>query len=320
MAVPIPIGVWHWAGFILFILAAVALDLGLFHREARVMRVREALLWSGIWLLLALLFAVALAQWRGREESLQFLAGYLVEFSLSLDNVLAIAVIFSSFGVAAENQHRVLCLGIVGALLMRGMMIGASAALLQSFHWLLYLMGLFLVVTGLRWAFSRPAAARPQDNRAIRLARKFFHVSSGADGGRFVTISKGRRALTPLALVLLAVETTDLIFAVDSIPAVFAVTQDAFIVFTSNIFAILGLRSLYFVLAGAMVSFRYLRTGLAGVLVIIGLKMLAARWLTVPTSLSLGVVVAMVAGSILCSILAGRRERQSKGEKNNHES
>jgi len=164
------------------------------------------------------------------------------------------------------------------------------------------------VVTGLRWGFSRPVAARPQDNRAIRLARKIFHVSAGPDGGQFVTMSEGRRALTPLALVLVAVETTDLIFAVDSIPAVFAVTQDAFIVFTSNIFAILGLRSLYFVLAGAMGSFRYLRTGLAGVLVVIGLKMLLARWLTVPTSLSLGVVGVMVAGSIVWSILAARRE------------
>src|SRR5580658_7436963 len=301
MAAPIPIQVWHWAGFILFVLLAVALDLGVFHRAARVVKVRQALLWSGIWLALALLFACALAQWRTREESLQFLAGYLVEFSLSLDNVLAMALIFASFGVAAEQQHRVLCLGIVGALLMRGMMIGASAALLQSFHWLLYLMGLFLVVTGLRWGFSKPSAARPQDNRAIRLARKFFPVSANFDGGRFVTLADGRRALTPLALVLLAVETTDLIFAVDSIPAVFAVTQNGFIVFTSNIFAILGLRSLYFVLAGAVESFRYLRTGLAAVLVVVGLKMLVARWFKVPTNLSLGLVAVILAAAMLCS-------------------
>jgi tellurite resistance protein TerC len=287
------------------------LDLGLFHRAARVVKMREALLWSGIWLLLALVFAGVLAQWRSQEESLQFLAGYFVEFSLSLDNVLAIAIIFASFGVAAERQHRVLCLGIVGALLMRGMMIGASAALLQSFHWLLYVMGLFLVVTGLRWGFFKQAEARPQANPAIRLARKFFRVSAEFDGGRFLTTIGGRRALTPLALVLLAVETTDLIFAVDSIPAVFAVTQDAFIVFTSNIFAILGLRSLYFVLAGAMGSFRYLRTGLAGVLVVVGLKMMLARWLKVPTSLSLGVVVVIVAGSIVWSILAARREKDA---------
>ena len=295
MAAPIPIRAWHWAGFILFILVCVGLDLGLFHRTARAVKVRQALLWTGMWLLLALLFAGLLAQWRGPEESLQFLAGYLVEYSLSLDNVLAIAVIFASFGVAPEQQHRVLSLGIVGALIMRGLVIGAGAALLQSFHWLLYGMGLFLVVTGLRWGFSKPATVRPHDNPVIRLARKIFPVSDSFDGSRFVTMLGGRRALTPLALVLLAVETTDLIFAVDSIPAVFAVTQDAFIVFTSNIFAILGLRSLYFVVAGAIGSFRYLRTGLACVLVVVGLKMLLVPWWRMPTSLSLGVVSVIVA-------------------------
>jgi tellurite resistance protein TerC len=309
MAAPIPIRAWHWAGFILAILVWVWLDLAVFQRAPRVVKMRQALLWSGMWLLLALLFAGLLAQWRSQEESLQFLTGYLVEYSLSLDNVLAMSVIFASFGVAVEHQHRVLSLGIVGALLMRGMMIGAGAALLQTFHWLLYLMGLFLVVTGLRWGFSKPAAMRPQENPVIRLARKFFPVSAGFDGGRFVTMAGGRRALTPLALVLLAVETTDLIFAVDSIPAVFAVTQNAFLVFTSNIFAILGLRSLYFVMAGAIGSFRYLRTGLAGVLVVIGLKMLLARWLQVPTSLSLGVVLVIVAVAMVCSILAARRDK-----------
>jgi tellurite resistance protein TerC len=309
MAAPTPIRAWHWAGFILFILLCAGLDLGLFHRAPRVMRTREALLWSGLWFLLALLFACLLTHWRGQEESLQFLTGYLVEFSLSLDNLLAMSVIFASFGVAAEQQHRVLCWGIVGALLMRGVMIGAGAVLLQSFHWLLYLMGLFLVVTGLRWGFSKQAAARPQNNPAIRFARKLFPVSAGFDGARFVTMAGGRRALTPLALVLLAIETTDLIFAVDSIPAVFAVTQKAFLVFTSNMFAVLGLRSLYFVLAGAMKSFRYLRTGLACVLVVIGLKMLTARWWSVPTSLSLGAVLVIVAAALVCSVLAARGEK-----------
>jgi len=313
MAVPIPITVWHWAGFILFILVAVALDLGVFHRQPRVVKMREALLWTGFWLLLALLFAGALAQWRTRQESLQFLAGWLVEFSLSLDNLLAITVIFASFGVATERQHRVLCWGIVGALLMRGAMICASAVLLQSFHWLLYVMGLFLVVTGLRWGFSKPAPARPQDHPIVRLARRFFPVSDGFDGGRFVTMAGGKRTLTPLALVLLAVETTDLVFAVDSIPAVFAVTQDAFIVFTSNIFAILGLRSLYFVLTGALGHFRYLRIGLACVLVVIGLKMLAARWWHVPASLWLSVVAGIVAIAIGCSVLAARRDKARGG-------
>jgi tellurite resistance protein TerC len=311
MAAPIPIRAWHWAGFILVILFLVGLDLRLFDRAPRVMKMRRALLWSGIWLLLALLFARALAQWRNQEESLQFLAGYLIEFSLSLDNVLAMTVIFSSFGLVPEQQHRVLCWGIVGALLMRGLFIGVGAALLQTFHWLLYLMGLFLVVTGLRWGFSTPTAPRPQENFAIRLARKIFPISASFDGGRFLTTVGGRRALTPLAVALLAVETADLVFAVDSIPAVFAVTQNAFLVFTSNIFAILGLRSLYFVVAGAMKSFRYLRIGLAGVLIVIGLKMLAARWLSVPTVLSLGVVAAILAVAMVCSTLAARREKKN---------
>jgi tellurite resistance protein TerC len=312
MAAPIPIRAWHWAGFILAVLFCLALDLGVFHRASRPVKTREALLWTGVWLLLALLFACALVQWRSREESLQFLTAYLVEFSLSLDNLFAIAVIFAAFGVPAEQQHRVLSWGILGALIMRGFIIGAGAVLLQSFHWLLYLVGLFLVVTGLRWALSKAAITQPQDNLAIRWARKLFRVSTGYDSGRFVTIAEGRRALTPLALVLLAVETSDLIFAVDSIPAVFAVTQNAFIVFTSNIFAILGLRSMYFVLAGAMRSFRYLRTGLACVLIVIGLKMFAARWYSISTGLSLGIVLAIVAAALVFSILATNREAASK--------
>jgi tellurite resistance protein TerC len=310
MPVPIPIRAWHWAGFILFVLISVGLDLGLFHRSPGVVKTRQALLWCGMWLLFALLFAGLLAQWRGREDSLQFLAGYLVEYSLSLDNILAIALIFASFGVAAEHQRRVLSWGIIGALLMRGWIIGAGAVLLQHFHWLLYLMGLFLVVTGLRWGFFTAAAARPRDNLVIRLVRKFFPVSAVFDGGRFVTMAGGRRALTPLAVALVAVETADLVFAVDSIPAVFAVTQNAFLVFTSNMFAILGLRSLYFVVAGAMGAFRNLRAGLACVLVVIGLKMLAAPWLNVAASLTLGAVLLIVAVAIVSSILAARREKK----------
>jgi tellurite resistance protein TerC len=271
------------------------------------MKMREEMAWSLVWVSLAGLFAVALARWRSPEESLQFLTGYLVEFSLSLDNLFAIALVFGAFGVAAQWQHRVLFWGVAGALLMRGLMIGVGAVLLKSFHWLLFPLGAFLVVTGVRWGLRRQPLARPADNSFIRLARKLLPISAGFDGGRFVTVADGRRMLTPLALVLLAVETADLIFAVDSIPAVFAVTQDAFIVFTSNIFAILGLRSLYFVLSGAMEHFRYLRAGLAAVLVFIGLKMLAARWFGVPTGVSLGVVLGIVAVSMLWSTLAARR-------------
>ncbi|HUD46976.1 MAG TPA: TerC/Alx family metal homeostasis membrane protein [Candidatus Baltobacteraceae bacterium] len=316
MPAPVPITAWHWAGFILVILLLVALDLGVFHRFARVVKLREALLWTSVWIMLALLFARGLAHWRGQEESLQFLTGYLVEFSLSMDNVFAIAVIFSSFGVSGAHQYRVLYWGIAGALLMRGLMIGVGAALLQTFQWVSLAVGAFLVLTGIQWAFSRQPVVRSGENLLVRLARKAFPISPGFEGDHFLTWIGARRALTPLALVLLAVETTDLLFAVDSIPAIFAVTQNAFIVFTSNIFAILGLRSLYFVLAGAIAYFRYLRTGLAIILVFIGLKMLLARWHSIPTIISLAVVLAILALSIGSSIVAARFGKPAMTKKN----
>jgi tellurite resistance protein TerC len=215
-------------------------------------------------------------------------------------------MIFTAFDVAGAHQYRVLYWGIAGALLMRGLMIGVGATLLQTFPWVSLIVGAFLVLTGIQWAFSRQEIVRPEKNLVVRLARKVFPVSPGFEGDRFLTWIGARRALTPLALVLLAVETTDLLFAVDSIPAIFAVTQNAFIVFTSNIFAILGLRSLYFVLAAAMGHFRYLRAGLAAILVFIGLKMLLVRWHPMPTVVSLAVVLAILALSVGSSILAAR--------------
>jgi tellurite resistance protein TerC len=292
--------------FILVIQVFLALDLGVFHRFAHVVKLKEALLWTSVWVFLALLFARGLAHWRGEEESLQFLTGYVVEVSLSMDNVFAIAMIFTAFGVAEAHQHRVLYWGIAGALLMRGLMIGVGAALLQSFQWVSLALGAFLVLTGIQWAVSRQPIVRPEGNLVVRLARKILPVSPAFEGDRFLTRINARRALTPLALVLVIVETTDLLFAVDSIPAIFAVTRSPFIVFTSNIFAILGLRSLYFVLAGAVGYFRYLRSGLAVVLVFIGLKMLLARWHPLSTGISLTVVLAIVALSICFSILAAR--------------
>lgn len=303
-----PITAWHWLGFVLAILVLVALDLRVFHRFAHVVRMKEALLWSSLWVLLALIFARFLLSWRGREESLQFLTGYLIEFSLSMDNVFAIVMIFSYFGVEAAEQHRVLYWGIIGALVMRGLMIGVGAALILTFHWLLYLLGAFLLLTGIKWGFSKQEMARPEKNGIIRLARRVFPVSAQLDGSKFITIVNGRRVLTPLALVLLTVETTDLLFAIDSIPAIFAVTQNAFIVFTSNIMAVLGLRSLYFVLAGAIRYFRHLRGGLAGVLIFIGAKMLLVRWHPISTSLSLAAVGTILAFSILWSVVTAHRE------------
>ncbi len=310
MPARVPITFWHWAGFICVILIFLALDLGVFRRSSRIVKPKEALLWSAGWFFLAMLFAYGLAAWRGTDESLEFVTGYFVEFSLSMDNAVAIALIFTSFGVAARQQHRVLFWGVLGALVMRGTMIGLGTALIQNFRWVLYVMGAFLIFTGIKWGFSKQAAVQPENNPVLRFARKIFPVSSEGDGDKFLTWTNGRRALTPLALVLLMVETTDLIFAVDSIPAIFAVTQKAFIVFTSNIFAILGLRSLYFAVTGAIQHFRFLKTGLAGVLIFVGAKMLAAPWYAMPTSLSLAVVAAIIALSMGLSILAVRREKK----------
>ncbi len=308
---------WHWAGFILFVLVCIAVDMGAFNRRARAVTFREALSWSAVWLALALLFAGLLIPWRGREEATEFVTGYLIELSLSLDNILVIALIFAAFKVPAAYQRRVLVWGILGALVMRGAMIGVGAALVQNFSWVLYVFGAFLVVTGVKMFFAKHRDVDPERNPVIRFARKLFPISPAMEGQNFTTRLNGRHALTPLALVLLLVETTDLIFAVDSVPAVFAVTQKAFIVFTSNVFAVLGLRSLYFLLAGALGMFRYLTAGLAIVLVFIGVKMLLAphgshesKWFQVeiPTVTSLLGVAAILAVAIALSVTAARRE------------
>ncbi|MGA3180360.1 MAG: TerC/Alx family metal homeostasis membrane protein [Terracidiphilus sp.] len=295
---------WHWAGFVLIVLVCLALDLGAFRRKSASGTFRESLRWSVLWLLLALSLAAALAVWRGPEQSLQFLAGYVVEYSLSLDNLFAMALIFSWFGVPPPLQHRVLFWGIIGALVMRGLMIGAGMALLREWNWLLYFLGAFLLWAGCKWGFSRQAPVQPEKNRLVRLARKFFPVTRDFDGRKFFGLVAGRRALTPLALALLTIEATDLAFATDSIPAIFAVTQDPFLLFTSNICAVLGLRSLYFVLAGAMGCFRYLKTGVALVLVFIGSKMLLSHWQPVSTAVTLAVVAGVIGVSILLSLAA----------------
>ena len=299
---------WHWGGFIAVILMFLALDLGVFHRKAHVVQFKEALMWTFIWFSVAMLFAGAVNLWRNREESLEFVTGYIIELSLSMDNVFVIALIFSYFRVPLFFQHRVLFWGILGALIMRGVMIGVGAALIQRFHWMLYVLGAFLIITGIKMIFSGDDGVHPEKNWVIRIARKFFPVATEFEGQRFLTQINGRTALTPLALVLLMVETTDLVFAVDSIPAIFAVTQKPFLVFTSNVFAILGLRSLYFVLANAIGYFRFLKAGLSIVLVFIGSKMLVAKWdIIIPTVTSLIVVAAIIGLSVLFSIIAARR-------------
>ena len=308
---------WHWTGFILCILIFLALDLGLFHRRARVVKFKEAIAWTALWFALAMLFAGAMAHWRGRDEAVQFTAGYIIELSLSLDNVMVIALIFGWFHVPPAYQHRLLFWGILGALVMRGAMIAGGVALIREFEWVLYVFGAFLVFAGIKMIFAGEKIVQPEKNLALRLARKLFPVTSDFAGGKFFTRLDGRFALTPMTLVLLLVETTDLIFAVDSVPAVFSVTRQAFIVFTSNVFAILGLRSLYFVLAGAMDYFRYLKIGLSAVLVFIGVKMLiephgsAAQWFQVqiPTGPSLLVVAMILFIAIALSVAAAWHEK-----------
>lgn len=310
---------WHYAGFVVVVLFFLALDLGVFHRQARVIRFKEALGWTAVWFALAMAFAGYVNHLRGREEALQFVTGYIIELSLSMDNVFVIALIFAYFKVPLQYQHRVLFWGIIGALMMRGVMIGAGSALIKSFSSILYLFGAFLIFTGIKMLFSDDDGVEPEKNWAVRLARKFYPISKDFNGQRFTTHEGGRLVLTPLFLVLLMVETTDLIFAVDSIPAIFAITQKTFIVFTSNIFAILGLRSLYFVLAEAIGMFRYLKLGLSFVLVFIGVKMLIdphdadPKWFQykIATNLSLVVIAGIIISSILVSMLLPRTETES---------
>ena len=309
---------WHWAGFILCVLIFLALDLGLFHRRARVVKFKEAAAWSAVWFALAMAFAGAMAHWRGREEAIQFTTGYLIELSLSLDNILVIALIFAWFRIPVKFQHRLLFWGIFGALVMRGAMIATGAELINQFDWVLYVFGAFLIFAGFKMLFSGQETVQPEKNLALRLARKCFAVAPDLDGQRFFTRLDGRLALTPLALVLLLIETTDLIFAVDSVPAVFSVTRKAFIVFTSNIFAIIGLRSMYFLLAGALGYFRCLKIGLSVVLAFVGVKMLLdphdrpPQWfqIEIPTGISLLVVAAILSISIALSAAAAWREKK----------
>lgn len=313
----VQITVWHWVGFISSVVILLGLDLGFFHRRAHRVKFAEALVWTVVWFALAMCFAGSLVPLRGQKEALEFVTGYLIELSLSMDNVFVIALVFGYFNVPTEYQHRLLFWGVLGALIMRGTMIGVGAALITWLHWVLYLLGLLIVYSGIKMLLSREEV-KPEKNRLIQWVRKVYPVAPQLDGQKFLTQWNGRTALTPLALVLLMVETTDLVFAVDSIPAIFAVTTKPFIVFTSNVFAILGLRTLYFVLAGAIGYFRYLKVGLSVVLVFIGAKMLLdphdrepPLWfqIEIPISISLIVVAAILLLSIIASLLAALRQK-----------
>lgn len=300
-----------WGGFILFVLAMLAIDLGVFHRHSHAVSMKEAGTWTAVWISLATCFGLGLWLFRGSDQALAFAAGYVIEYSLSMDNIFVFVLIFTYFAVPAAYQHRVLFWGIMGALIMRGVMIAAGAALIKQFHWIIYIFGAFLVFTGIRMAFHNNEEIHPEQNPLIRIFRRFFRVTPDYQGEKFFVRQAGVLMATPLFLVLLMVESTDLIFAVDSIPAIFAVTTDPFIVFTSNVFAILGLRSLYFILAGAVTQFHYLKLGLSAVLTYVGIKMLASEWYKIPTAISLLIIVAILGIAIIASLIRARRLAQS---------
>ena len=298
---------WLWVAFTAFVLIMLFLDLGVFHRRAHAVSTKEAGIWSAVWVSLALLFGAGIYKFMGRQPALEFLTGYVVEEALSVDNLFVFILLFSYFRVPPSLQHRVLFWGIFGALVMRGIMIAAGAILIERFHWITYVFGAFLVFTGLRMLWHDETDIEPESNPVIKLVRKLIPVTKRYHGQHFFVrepwAGKMRLVATPLFVVLVLVETTDLVFAVDSIPAVFGVTQDPFIVYTSNVFAILGLRALYFLLAGVIQKFHYLKIGLALVLAFVGAKMLAADFFPVPIGVSLAVIASLLALSVIASLL-----------------
>ncbi len=307
------VSVFVWIGFIAFVLAMLALDLGVFNRKSHAVSMKEAGIWTAVWIGLALIFNLGLFLWRGETPALEFLTGYLIEKALSVDNLFVFALIFTMFAVPAKFQHRVLFWGVLGALIMRGVFIGAGAALLVRFHWLIYVMGAFLIFTGIKLAVQKETELHPERNPLVKLASKVFPVTPNYHGQAFFVRIKGVLTATPLFIVLLIVESTDVVFAVDSIPAIFAVTQDPFLVYTSNVFAILGLRSLYFLLAGALDKFHYLKPALAIILSFVGVKMLVSNWYKIPVGLSLGVIGGLLAIAVVASLVRAKRQEEREG-------
>jgi tellurite resistance protein TerC len=297
-----------WVGFNLFIIGLLTLDLVVFNRKPHEISIAEALKWSSVWIGIAMLFNVGVYYWYGHISALQFLTGFLIEKSLSVDNLFVFLLIFTYFKVPAKYQHTVLFWGILGALVMRGTLILLGAALIVRFHWILYVFGFFLVVTGIRMIFqSEDVKVHPERNIVVRFFKRLFPVVAGFHDEKFFVKVNGKRYATLLIVVLIVVETTDLVFAIDSIPAIFAITTDPFIIYTSNVFAILGLRSLYFALAGMMDLFHYLRHGLSVVLVFIGAKMLVDSYLRIPIGIALIIVAGVLTLSIIASIARTKR-------------
>jgi tellurite resistance protein TerC len=298
-----------WIGFNAGILGLLALDLIIFNRRPHEIKIKESLLWSAFWIAISLGFNVGVYFWKGYESALQFLTGYLIEKSLSVDNLFVFLLIFSYFRVPPKYQHKVLFWGIIGALIMRGALIIVGVSLIQRFHWILYVFGLFLVYTGVKMALQKEGTeVHPENNIVVRFFRRFFKVTPGYHGEKFFVKTEYGRFATLLMVVLIVIETTDLVFALDSIPAVFAISHDPFIVYTSNVFAILGLRSLYFALAGLIDLFYYLRHGLSLILSFIGIKMMLTDLVPIHISIALGVVAAILAVSVVASVIRARNQ------------
>ena len=300
---------WFWVIFIAFVLAMLALDLGVFHRKMHVVHPKEASAWVAVWVGLALLFAAGLFFFYGHHVALRFLTGYVIEESLSVDNIFVMVLIFEYFKVPAICQHRVLFYGILGALVMRGLFIGLGTVLLARFHWVIYVFGAMLIVTGIRMVLKQDEEFEGERNPVVRAARRVLPLTDEFHGKHFFVVQHGRKLATPLFLVLVLVEVTDLVFAIDSIPAIFGVTRDPFIVFTSNIFAILGLRSMYFLLAAVVDRFYLLKYGIALILTFVGVKMIGEPWFHVEIVVSLGVIIGVLALSIAASLMWPQRQK-----------
>ncbi|QNF33778.1 TerC family protein [Adhaeribacter swui] len=304
-----------WIGFNVFVLVMLALDLGIFNRKAHVITIKEALTWSAVWICLALIFNSLIYYWFGEPKAIEFLTGYVIEKSLSVDNIFVFVLVFSYFQIPAIYQHKILFWGILGALIMRVIFIFAGVALIERFHWTIYIFGVFLIYTGYKMFTEQDKKMEPEKNPVIKFFRKIMPVTNQLEGDKFFVKQGGKVMATPLFLVLILIETTDLIFAVDSIPAILAITQDQFIVYTSNVFAILGLRSLYFALAHVVHRFVYLSTGLAVILVFVGLKMVLVDVVKVPTFISLIVIGLIITVSVVFSLLKTDNSEEIKGSK-----
>ncbi len=311
LSATMPGSIWKWIIFNLFVLAMLALDLGVFHRRTHTVKLKEALGWSAFWITLALLYNVGVYFWLGKVKALEFLTGYILEKSLSVDNIFVFIMLFAYFRVPSEYQHKVLFWGILGALVMRGIFILVGVTLIQKFEWVIYIFGAVLIYSGIKMGMHKDEEVNPEHNPVLRLFRKAFPITKQFEGNRFWVRRETGVLATPLMVVLVVVETTDVVFAVDSIPAVLAITQDPFIVYTSNVFAILGLRALYFALAGVMTIFHFLSYGLSVILVFVGLKMICSHWFKIPIGIALGVVAGVLVISVVASLIWPEKKDQS---------